>query len=45
MPKVTFKPPGQSFEVAKGTTILVSAIQMECSFDTTVRMRFVARIG
>ncbi len=27
MPKVTFKPAGQSFEVAAGTTILVSAIQ------------------
>jgi ferredoxin len=27
MPKVTFVPPGQSFEVASGTTILVSAIQ------------------
>jgi len=26
MPKVTFLPPGQSFEVAAGTTILVSAI-------------------
>ncbi|HUK39721.1 MAG TPA: 2Fe-2S iron-sulfur cluster-binding protein [Candidatus Acidoferrales bacterium] len=27
MPKVTFMPSGQSFEVAEGTTILVSAIQ------------------
>jgi ferredoxin len=27
MPKVTFKPAGQSFDVAVGTTILVSAIQ------------------
>jgi ferredoxin len=27
MPKVTFVPAGQSFEVASGTTILVSAIQ------------------
>lgn len=27
MPKVTFMPAGQSFEVAAGTTILVSAIQ------------------
>jgi ferredoxin len=27
MPKVTFMPGGQSFEVAAGTTILVSAIQ------------------
>jgi ferredoxin len=27
MPKVTFMPAGQSFEVAPGTTILVSAIQ------------------
>jgi ferredoxin len=27
MPKVTFMPVGQSFEVAAGTTILVSAIQ------------------
>ena len=27
MPKVTFKPAGQSFDVAAGTTILVSAIQ------------------
>jgi ferredoxin len=27
MPKVTFMPRGQSFEVAAGTTILVSAIQ------------------
>ena len=27
MPKVTFLPPGRSFEVAAGTTILVSAIQ------------------
>jgi ferredoxin len=27
MPKVTFMPQGQSFEVAAGTTILVSAIQ------------------
>jgi ferredoxin len=27
MPKVTFMPAGQSFEVASGTTILVSAIQ------------------
>jgi ferredoxin len=27
MPKVTFMPAGRSFEVAAGTTILVSAIQ------------------
>ena len=27
MPRVTFMPVGQSFEVAAGTTILVSAIQ------------------
>jgi len=27
MPKVTFMPVGQSFDVAAGTTILVSAIQ------------------
>lgn len=27
MPKVTFMPAGQSFEVTAGTTILVSAIQ------------------
>ncbi len=27
MPKVTFMPTGQSFEVAAGTTILVSAVQ------------------
>ena len=27
MPKVTFMPVGQSFEVAAGTTILVSAVQ------------------
>ena len=27
MPKVTFKPAGQSFDVAAGTTILVSAVQ------------------
>ena len=27
MPKVTFMPSGQSFEVVEGTTILVSAIQ------------------
>ena len=27
MPKITFKPAGQSFDVAAGTTILVSAIQ------------------
>lgn len=27
MPKVTFKPAGQSFDVAVGTTILVSAVQ------------------
>ena len=27
MPKVTFLPAGQSFEVASGTTLLVSAIQ------------------
>lgn len=27
MPKVTFIPAGQSFEVAAGTTILVSAVQ------------------
>jgi len=27
MPKVTFMPAGQTFEVAAGTTILVSAIQ------------------
>ena len=27
MPKVTFKPAGQSFDVAPGTTILVSAVQ------------------
>jgi len=27
MPKVTFMPAGQSFEVASGTTLLVSAIQ------------------
>ena len=27
MPRVTFMPAGQSFEVAAGTTILVSAIQ------------------
>ncbi len=27
MPKVTFMPVGQSFEVAEGTTILVSAVQ------------------
>jgi 2Fe-2S ferredoxin len=27
MPKVTFVPAGRSFEVASGTTILVSAIQ------------------
>ena len=27
MPKITFMPDGQSFEVAAGTTILVSAIQ------------------
>jgi 2Fe-2S ferredoxin len=27
MPKVTFLPPGRSFEVVAGTTILVSAIQ------------------
>jgi len=27
MPKVTFLPAGQSFEVAAGTTLLVSAIQ------------------
>jgi ferredoxin len=27
MPKVTFMPSGQSFEVTEGTTILVSAIQ------------------
>jgi ferredoxin len=27
MPRVTFMPGGQSFEVAAGTTILVSAIQ------------------
>lgn len=27
MPKVTFKPTGQSFDVAAGTTILVSAVQ------------------
>lgn len=27
MPKVTFMPGGQSFEVAVGTTILVSAVQ------------------
>jgi len=27
MPKVTFMPAGQSFEVTPGTTILVSAIQ------------------
>jgi ferredoxin, 2Fe-2S len=27
MPKVTFMPAGKSFEVASGTTILVSAIQ------------------
>jgi 2Fe-2S ferredoxin len=27
MPKVTFMPAGRSFEVASGTTILVSAIQ------------------
>jgi ferredoxin len=27
MPKVTFMPQGQSFEVAAGSTILVSAIQ------------------
>jgi ferredoxin len=27
MPKVTFMPQGQSFEVAPGSTILVSAIQ------------------
>jgi len=27
MPKVTFMPAGQSFEVAAGTSILVSAIQ------------------
>jgi 2Fe-2S ferredoxin len=27
MPKVTFLPAGQSFEVAEGTTLLVSAIQ------------------
>jgi ferredoxin, 2Fe-2S len=27
MPKVTFMPAGKSFEVAAGTTILVSAIQ------------------
>jgi adenylate cyclase len=27
MPKVTFMPQGQSFEVVAGTTILVSAIQ------------------
>jgi ferredoxin len=27
MPKITFVPAGQSFEVATGTTILVSAIQ------------------
>jgi len=27
MPKVTFVPAGQSFEVAAGTTLLVSAIQ------------------
>ena len=27
MPKVTFKPAGQSFDVAAGTTILVAAVQ------------------
>ena len=27
MPKVTFMPAGQTFEVATGTTILVSAVQ------------------
>jgi ferredoxin len=27
MPKVTFMPAGQSFEVSTGTTVLVSAIQ------------------
>ena len=27
MPKITFRPAGQSFDVAAGTTILVSAIQ------------------
>lgn len=27
MPKVTFMPAGQTFEVAAGTTILVSAVQ------------------
>jgi ferredoxin len=27
MPKLTFKPAGQSFDVAAGTTILVGAIQ------------------
>ena len=27
MPKITFMPDGQSFEVATGTTILVSAVQ------------------
>lgn len=27
MPKVTFQPPGQTFKVKEGTTILVAAIQ------------------
>ena len=27
MPKVTFQPPGRTFEVKEGTTILVAAIQ------------------
>ena len=37
MPKVTFMPAGESFEVAIGTTILVSAIQngLELRHDCT----------
>ncbi len=45
MPKVTFIPAGQSFDVAAGTTILVSAIQNGLQLRHDCTEAFAARTG